>query len=99
MTFTPGTQLRSASSLCEVVVVRPPDTDGTITCAGAEMTTDTDIDRSGAATDGPAIALGKRYTEEASGIELLCVKPGVGPLAFNGAELELKSAKPLPASD
>ncbi len=43
--------------------------------------------------------MGKRYVDEAGTIELLCVKPGKGTLALDGAALVLKEAKPLPASD
>ena len=43
--------------------------------------------------------LGKRYVHEASGLELLCTKPGEGSLAVDGAALPLKEAKPLPSSD
>ena len=44
-------------------------------------------------------ALGKRYADPGTGLELLCVKAGTAALALNGAALPLKSAKPLPASD
>jgi len=43
--------------------------------------------------------LGKRYVDEPTGLEVLCVKPGSGTLAADGRDLTLKSAKPLPASD
>jgi hypothetical protein len=99
MTFKPGTRLRTSGSTCEVVVVKAPGTDGELLCAGSPMTTDPADGSVPSAGEGPLIALGKRYAEEASGLELLCVRPGPGPLAFGGAELSLKSAKPLPASD
>lgn len=97
MPLATGAHLRTPASSCEVVVVRAPDVDAPISCAGVEMTVD-------AVTPGPTggepmVALGKRYTHEASGLELLCVKPGPGPLVFAGEELVLKAAKPLPASD
>ena len=43
--------------------------------------------------------LGKRYADEASGLELLCTKAGVGTLTLDGSVLDVKSAKPLPSSD
>ncbi len=43
--------------------------------------------------------LGKRYSDEASGVEILCVKPGAGSLGIDGRLLELKTAKALPSSD
>ncbi|HKS47002.1 MAG TPA: hypothetical protein VJT49_18200 [Amycolatopsis sp.] len=45
-------------------------------------------------------AVGKRYTDGAAGtIELLCTKPGEGVPALDGILLEIKTPKPLPASD
>jgi hypothetical protein len=43
--------------------------------------------------------MGKRYTNEAGDIEVLCTKPGEGGLAVGGTALEIKGAKPLPSSD
>ena len=43
--------------------------------------------------------LGKRYTNEAGDLELLCTKPGKGSLGCDEALLTIKGAKPLPASD
>ncbi len=43
--------------------------------------------------------LGKRYTDEAGAVEILCVKPGAGTLSLDGQPLSVKSAKALPASD
>ncbi|MDX6433569.1 MAG: hypothetical protein QOE54_5935 [Streptosporangiaceae bacterium] len=99
MPLTVGSQLRSASSTCEVVVVRAPGVEGAVYCGGTEMTSGAGGNLAPVLSDGPAVALGKRYEHEPSGLELLCVKPGPGPLTFNGAELALRSAKPLPASD
>ncbi len=53
----------------------------------------------GPGTAGEELLLGKRYEEGSSGIEVLCTKPGLGPLTCNGAILVPKSAKPLPSSD
>lgn len=44
--------------------------------------------------------IGKRYVDAGGGtVELLCVKPGKGSLAIGGVALQVKDAKPLPASD
>ena len=45
------------------------------------------------------ILLGKRYSDGATGLEVLCTKAGEGSLALNGESLLLKEAKPLPSSD
>jgi hypothetical protein len=45
------------------------------------------------------LLLGKRYADEAVGLELLCVKAGDYPVAVNGTPVTQKSAQPLPASD
>jgi hypothetical protein len=43
--------------------------------------------------------LGKRYVDDGDTMEVLCTKPGTGSLGADGASLQLKEAKPLPASD
>ena len=52
-----------------------------------------------AADQAGGTQLGKRYVDEPTGLEVLCVKPGSATLAADGRDLTLKSAKPLPASD
>jgi hypothetical protein len=44
-------------------------------------------------------AIGKRYADDATGVELLCTKSGEGTLTLNGQPLQVKGAKPLPSSD
>jgi hypothetical protein len=102
--------LRAGSRLCsvvdgtEVIVVRPPSVAAVITCGGEPMVPP------GGRPAGPADAsspdpgdggalLGKRYSDDESGVELLCTKPGSFPLACEGRPLQVKEAKPLPASD
>lgn len=98
MQTKPGLKLRGTTCATEVVVVRPAAGDVAITCCGAPMT-----EADSSAADAPAppdgILLGKRYADEESGLELLCTKPGAGPLAADGRELAVKGPKPLPASD
>jgi len=98
MPVAPGARLRNDVSACEVVVVKAPSQAGELSCAGVVMTTDA---RTGTPTvgSGETIALGKRYSNEELGIEVLCVAPGEGPLTFEGTELTQKQATALPASD
>ena len=99
MQTKPGLKLRGGSCSTEVVVVRPAGGDVDITCCGEPMVEADGAGGAPAAASPDGILLGKRYTDETSGIELLCTKPGPGPLAVDGRALEIKSAKPLPASD
>ncbi len=43
--------------------------------------------------------LGKRYADEDLGLEVLCTKAGDGSISVGDTVLEVKGAKPLPASD
>jgi hypothetical protein len=101
MELKAGVQLKSAVSTTEVVVVRAPKEQVTLTCGGVPMV-GRDEDPAGgeipAGDDGSSL-LGKRYVDDTSDIEVLCTKPGDGTLAVEGRTLELKSAKPLPSSD
>ena len=67
----PGTRLRSAVSTVEVIVVRPAARETILECSGQPMVA-ADV---GAATDGSAdgdqVLLGKRYSDEPSGLEVL----------------------------
>jgi len=96
-----GQMLASTVDTTAVIVVRSPDEDLDITCGGAAMTEGNGPGATG--TPDPALMggalLGKRYSDEDLGLELLCTKPGPGTLAVNGVPLPMKSAKPLPASD
>ncbi len=97
-----GTRLRSAVCATEVMVIAAPGDDVELTCGGAPMI---GIDEAPAGGAQPAAdasegtALGKRYTNDAGDLELLCTKPGDGSLAAGGVALVLKDAKPLPSSD
>ena len=95
----PGTKLKSAVCETEVMVIKGGG-DGILACGGAPM-----VEDRGTATASldPAFAegskMGKRYTDAAGTVELLCVKPGAGSLSVDGVGLRVKDAKPLPASD
>lgn len=99
MALAVGTQLFSDKSSCEVIIVRASKVDDPVVCAGAPMTTTAPADPRPAPSGSNSILLGKRYTDEASGIELLCTKAGDGPLSIGGRELTVKSPNPLPSSD
>jgi hypothetical protein len=43
--------------------------------------------------------MGKRFADEETGLEVLCVKPGAGTLTVDGRPIGAKEAKKLPASD
>jgi hypothetical protein len=98
-----GQALASTVDATTVVVVRWPDADLDVTCGGAAMVDPKGPDAGSAGTLDPAqttgTQLGKRYVAEELGVELLCTKAGDGTLAVAGTPLELKTAKPLPASD
>ena len=96
MSLNVGARLKTTTSALEVVVVAAPTVDADLLAAGEPMSAD--------AAPGPAggdavYAIGKRYVDDVSGIEVLVVKAGPGPLAIEGRELVAKQAKPLPASD
>ncbi len=97
-----GTRLRSAVCATEVMVVAAPGGDVDLTCGGKEMI---GIDEAPAEGASPApdaaegTLLGKRYTNDAGDLEILCTKPGTGSLAADGTALFQKDAKPLPSSD
>lgn len=84
-----------------MVVVRPADGDHRLGCGGADMVpvgTPAPGGTVDAALSEPTL-LGKRYEDEASGLEVLCSKGGEGALTLDGVPLPLKGAKPLPSSD
>jgi hypothetical protein len=97
----PGTRLRSAVGAAEVVVIRAPAGDVSVTIGGLPVV---GLDEEPGATEIQAgsegsTLLGKRYVNDDQTVELLCSKPGDGALAVDGVALELKEAKPLPSSD
>ena len=96
-----GTRLRSVTDTTEVVVVKAPGEAVDLRCGGQPLVAiDADVTPSGVAVgfDG-GTQLGKRYADEQLGLELLCTKAGEGSLSVGDTILEVKGAKPLPASD
>jgi hypothetical protein len=101
MDVKPGLKLRSTADATEVVVVRAPSVPVELTCGGRPMVPATEAAEASGVMPGQeeATQLGKRYTDDDAGLEVLCTKPGDGRLACDGRPLVLKSAKPLPSSD
>ncbi|MBV8804558.1 MAG: hypothetical protein JO042_05915 [Sinobacteraceae bacterium] len=97
-TMKPGTKLKSAVCDTEVMVIR--GTGMTVECGGAPMVQEQPAER-GSINAGFAqgTQIGKRYVDSGGALELLCVKAGKGSLSIGGIPLQLKGAKPLPASD
>lgn len=94
----PGSKLKSQVSDVEIMVIRGGS--GQVECGGMAMAEDKPA---ALAAINPEFAqptlMGKRYVDAAGTLELLCVKGGAGALSVDGAALQLKDAKPLPASD
>lgn len=93
-----GLKLRSTVCSTEVIVVRAAAEDVALTCCSAPMTSD-EITPTVAPDQADGILLGKRYTDEQSGLEVLCTKPGPGELGADGRPMLVKGTKPLPSSD
>jgi hypothetical protein len=93
-----GTKLKSAVCDTEVMVIRSAAV--VVECGGVPMLEERPAERG---TLEPGFArgtlIGKRYVDAAGSLELLCVKPGQGSLSIGGVPLQIKDAKPLPASD
>jgi hypothetical protein len=100
LTLKAGSRLKSTVCTVEVMVVRAPAGEVDLRCGGAAF------GPAGSAVDGsPATGfdggtlMGKRYVDEAGGLEVLCTKAGPGSLSIGETALSIKDAKPLPASD
>jgi hypothetical protein len=100
--FKPGSRWASAVDDTEVVVVRPPNAAVTLECGGAPMVA-LGTPKPEGLTLSPdhaaGSAAGKRYFDEATGLEALCSKPGKGSLSIDGRPVPAKEAKKLPSSD
>jgi hypothetical protein len=96
-----GARLQSQVCDTQVIVVRSADSLDDLRAGGVPMVPiGTDV--SGDATLDPAFSdgnvMGKRYVDE-NGAEVLVTKAGAGTLSVGTTALNLKEAKPLPASD
>jgi len=99
----PGLKLHSSACETELIVIRAEtNTAVNLTCGGAPMRAEKVSAEARLPLDPQAAAgtaLGKRYVDAESKIELLCTHAGAGTLAIDGQALVVKAAKPLPASD
>lgn len=100
-----GTRLQSQVCDTQVIVVRSADSLDDLRAGGVPMVpldTQKDTGKSSEFTIDPAFSegnvMGKRYVDE-NGAEVLVTKAGAGTLSVGTAPLNLKEAKPLPASD
>jgi hypothetical protein len=101
MDLKPGTRWSSQVCDTEVVIVRGAE-GVELECGGHSMVPQGETAVGGLALDeahAGGTLIGKRFADEASGLELLVTKPGAGSLALGGTPLPLKEAKPLPSSD
>lgn len=102
MQLRPGLRLESATCDTQVVVVKAPkdQPDVDVRCGGVPMRPlGEGGERVAMAIEGDATLLGKRYADEALGLELLCSQGGEGALTVGEEPLLVKGAKPLPSSD
>jgi hypothetical protein len=98
----PGTQLRSAVCGVEVLVVKAPSGDVDLRCGGHPMVLVSEVSSEKRVAEpgfDEGTQLGKRYTDEAGTLDVLCVKPGPYSLSIGDAPLKMKVTKPLPSSD
>ena len=102
MQLKAGTRLKSAVDTTEVVVVKAPARDIDLRCGGQPMAPVGSDGGGGGTLDAAhssGTLLGKRYTDEAGELELLCTKAGEGSLSEGDQPIHQKDAKPLPSSD
>jgi hypothetical protein len=96
-----GTRLQSQVCDTQVIVVRTADSLDDLRAGGVPMVP-IDGEKASDATLDPEFsdgnAMGKRYVDE-TGAEVLVTKAGAGTLSIGTTSLNLKEAKPLPASD
>lgn len=101
--LTPGSRLRSQVCEAEIVVVRGGTGAVELTCGGVPMLplgAEPETNVSPVPELMTSAVLGKRYiASRDETFEVLVTKPGAGTLADRTDPLQLKSAKPLPASD
>jgi hypothetical protein len=102
MELKPGSRWKSAVCDGEVVVVKAAKAACVLECGGQAMVAHGAERPAGlvaAADRADGILTGKRYTDEESGVEVLCSKAGKGSLSLDGRPLQVKAAKALPSSD
>jgi|SRR5271166_1552645 len=99
MQLRPGLKLNSAVSGAQVIVVRTPGGDVDIRCGGQPMVVADTAPEANATVDGEMLVIGKRYSDAGGALEVLRTKGGPGSLTVGDEPMQIKAAKPLPASD
>ncbi len=97
-----GTRLKSTVCATEIMVIAASGGPYDLTCGGEVLVgNNDDVPEGGSLSDNfsGGTLMGKRYTNEAGDLELLCIKSGDCSLAVGGVVLSLKEAKALPSSD
>jgi hypothetical protein len=102
MELKPGSRWKSPVCDSEVVIVRPPKSPVSLECGGQPMiphgsTPPEALTLSADFSEGSQV--GKRYSDDETGLEVLCTKAGKGSLSIDGRPIGAKEAKKLPASD
>jgi hypothetical protein len=96
----PGDQLASGVCTTRVVIIRvPADRHPAIECGGAPMIAGAPGTKPSPAAPDAVTLIGKRYVDATGSVELLCTSSGSGTLTCDGDPMQIKAAKPLPASD
>ena len=102
MQLRTGARLRSVSCETEAIVLRAPVTDVDLRCGGSPMAMVDDADASPSTLDpdfADGTLIGKRYSDDEVGLEVLVTRAGVGSLSISSNRLEVKQPRSLPASD
>ena len=96
----PGSRFTSSVCTTQVIVVKGVG-EVDLRCGGAPMLAPGAAGDSSLPAEGTSggTLMGKRYVDLDETVEVLCTKPGDGSLGIGDALLDLKEAKPLPASD
>lgn len=100
--MTPGARFRSAVCDTELAVIKAPGEPLDLRCGGHPVLPIAAERPSGPSPEAgfdEGTAIGKRFTDEAGTLEVLCTKAGSGSLSIADVRLQLKGAKPLPSSD
>ncbi|WP_026556563.1 hypothetical protein [Arthrobacter sp. 35W] len=96
ISITPGQRLYSAVSTAEIIVVKAASVE--LACTGESMLAARPESTTSAESD-VAVQLGKRYSDEESGLLVLCTKGGPGPLTADGRVMNELQTAALPSSD
>jgi hypothetical protein len=102
MELKPGSRWKSAVCDTELVVVRPPKAPVSLECGGHPVLPMAEAKPAGLALSADhsgGTQPGKRFSDDESGLEVLCSKGGAGSLSVDGRPIGAKDAKKLPSSD